>query len=106
MSEIVIVARFKVKEGREADAVAAFERVGGLTHAEDGCERYAWVRDLEDRTSFALIEKWRDSDALTAHREAAHLAEFRASFEDLFAEPPSVRRYEQLGLGTAHQGSV
>jgi quinol monooxygenase YgiN len=106
MSQIVLVVSFKVKEGREAQALPVFQQVGEQTHAEDGCERYAWVRNVADRTEFALIEKWRDEDALASHRDTDHLAEFRARLDDLLTAPPVVSRYEELGFGTPHQGSV
>ena len=59
MDEVVVLASFKVKKGREDEAAAAFERVAAATHQEDGCQKYAWVQALNDLTVCAGVEKWR-----------------------------------------------
>ena len=106
MPEIVTIAKFTVAEGKEEAAVRAFERVAAETHREDGCLKYAWVRGLEAPTQIAVVEKWRDMDAVASHGQSAHLAELRASLGDLLAEPPVVMRYEELGLGDPELGRV
>jgi quinol monooxygenase YgiN len=105
MSEaIVVIARFSAKPGREENALAAFQRVADETHREDGCEKYVWVRALEDPRQFAVVEKWRDRQAIDGHGSSPHLAELRAQLVDLLSEPPSVVRYAELGLGEAGPG--
>lgn len=49
------------------------------TRKEDGCIRYAFAQDLLDPTIMHVSEAWRDLDALRAHGNTPHMAEWRKS---------------------------
>ena len=64
------------------------------SRAEDGCLDYAFAEDLADPDTLILFERWRDRDALAAHGQSAHMAEFRGV---MAANPPvsrEIRVYE------------
>ena len=49
------------------------------TRKEDGCITYAFAQDLLDPGLIHISETWRDSAALKAHGESAHMAAWRAA---------------------------
>ncbi len=51
--------------------------------AEDGCLYYAYALDVFDDGLIWVSEAWRDSEALKAHGESAHMAAWRAVGADL-----------------------
>ena len=106
MAEIITIAKFRVAAGKEQEALLAFERVAVETHQEDGCLRYAWVQGLEDPAEIAVVEKWRDLDAVTSHGGSPHLATLRAGLGELLTEPPVVVRYSELGFGDFQRGVI
>nr|WP_247712107.1 putative quinol monooxygenase [Qipengyuania qiaonensis] len=69
-------------------------RMMQASRAEDGCIDYIFARDLADPNTLVVLERWRDRDALEAHGNSAHMAEFRKL---MAANPPKsseLRIYE------------
>jgi len=56
---------------------------------EDGCIDYTFAQDLNDPAVLVLFERWRDQDALQAHMQSAHMADFQKAME---ANPPAMRQ--------------
>ncbi len=76
------------------DTIAAIVRMMQASRAEDGCIDYTFARDLADPAKLVVYERRRDHAALEAHRNSAHMAEFR---KFLAANPPGtieLRLYE------------
>ena len=85
-----------IKLGKPMDAATrkAMVEMVRASRAEDGCLDYAFAQDLADPDTLILFERWRDRDALTAHGQSAHMAEFRGV---MAANPPvsrEIRVYE------------
>lgn len=97
----------KAKRGTGADAVivfASFRPLGGKadefrrllawmvenTRREPGCERYDLYRRGEPAETFHLFERYRDDDALQAHRASDHYVEYRRQVVDLIEGPVDV----------------
>ena len=53
--------------------------------AEDGCEDYNFAVELADPGAIRLTERWTSKEALAAHFQAPHMAEFQAAMQ---ANPP------------------
>jgi len=64
------------------------------TRAEDGCEHYAFARDVIDPDIVHVSERWRDNAALTAHFASAHMAAFNAVLASAAKLELSVKAYE------------
>jgi quinol monooxygenase YgiN len=64
------------------------------TRAEDGCELYAFARDLLDPQLLHLSEQWRDGTALAAHLATPHVAAFNAILAAAKIEAMNVKAYE------------
>lgn len=85
-----------IKLGKPMDAATrkAMVEMVRASRAEDGCLDYAFAQDLADPDTLILFERWRDRDALAAHGQSAHMAEFRGV---MAANPPvsrEIRVYE------------
>ena len=105
MSEVVVVATFKVKPGKEEEAERMLRAVIAPTHAEEGCLTYAFHRGLDDPTQFAMVERWASREALDAHLQTPHVAQL-SSAVDLLAEPPQIVFAEALPEGDADKGTL
>ena len=57
-------------------AVVALERE---SKAEAGCVHYSAYQSVEQAEVFTVLESWESEEAFAAHREAAHIGEFKAS---------------------------
>ena len=64
------------------------------TRAEDGCLQYAFAEDVLDPGLIHISELWRDAAALEAHRNAPHMAAWRAEGAGLGIHGRDLRFYE------------
>jgi quinol monooxygenase YgiN len=82
---ISVVAVVKAREGQEAQFEAVARRlVAAVRASEPGCLQYTLNRG-EDASTFVFIERYRDEDAVKAHRASDHMD-----------GPPDVRRMTEL----------
>lgn len=66
------------------------------TRNEPGCLRYDLFAAGGDGTGYHLFEIYADSEALEAHRAAAHYKAYRSAVPDLLAEPIGVLVLEPI----------
>lgn len=104
MSEVVVVVLSRAKPGRGDDGLAAYSALAATTHDEDGCLAFALHRDPSDAERIVLIERWASREALDAHLTMPHLAEFRASTGDLWAEPATILVLDAVVSGDPAKG--
>lgn len=98
MSLIVIVGQFDIHP-EDANAAAELMRVMMTeTIKEQGCQHYAYSRDLATPNRFQLSELWESNDALAAHFRAEHMATYRAGMSKLRVERRVVRRYDAANV--------
>ncbi len=70
------------------DTVDAIKTMVAASRAEDGCYDYTFAQDLSDPDTLIIYERWRDQEALAAHGQSAHMAEF----QKVMAENPPAER--------------
>ncbi|MBM3993263.1 MAG: antibiotic biosynthesis monooxygenase [Planctomycetes bacterium] len=89
---IHVIATITVKPGKRDAFLAEFHRIVPMVHAEAGCIEYGPAVDVASglmmqgplRENVAvIIEKWESLDALKAHTQAPHMAEYRVRVKDL-----------------------
>jgi quinol monooxygenase YgiN len=80
---IVVFASFQPLPGKEEDLHALLSWMVEHTRPEPGCDRYDLYRERETGQTFHLIERYRDEDALAAHRGADYFLEYRRRVSDL-----------------------
>jgi quinol monooxygenase YgiN len=84
----------------QADAVEAF-RQATLVNAEQslkepGVARFDVVQQKDDPTRFVLVEAYRTTEAISAHKDTAHYAAWRDAVAPLMAEPRHGTKYVNL----------
>lgn len=106
MSEINVVAVFKVQPQFRERYTAALIEMAEQTHANDeGCLLYSLQQSTTDPNTFVFIEKWTSEAALDAHGAQPHLTQGRAERDAMLAEPGVVIRLRGLGAGDPVLGS-
>ena len=96
---ITVTAEFRINEGKEAEAIAAIEKVvAGGSQNEPGALTYTWHRDLKDAAQILVYEVYADEEATKVHRASEHFAEFQKAFASGLFDPGSVKisRFERI----------
>jgi len=91
---IIIVGEFKVKPEHREEAVQASLRMAQASQAEPGCIAYQFYADLQAPDTLFLFETWETEEALTAHGQTEHMAEFRQHLPKLLADAVTLKRYQ------------
>ena len=106
MSNVVVVATFKIRDGKEDEALAALSSVIEQTHAEAGCLAYALHRDKRDPRTLVLVERWTSQVALDSHFQQPYVAQLGASAAELVSEPPVIVFTEPVPVGDPMKGAL
>ncbi|MEQ8746879.1 putative quinol monooxygenase [Pyruvatibacter sp.] len=73
MAAVGIVATLIIQAGKEAEFEAVFKDLRAQVLAnEKGCEMYDVYRSKADASTYVIMERYQDADALKAHGESAH----------------------------------
>ncbi len=106
MSNVVVVATFKAKEGKVDDVIAALTPVIEQTHDEAGCLSYALHRDVNDADTLVLVERWTSQVALESHFQQPYMASLGEAAAELLAAPPGLFFCSPLPVGDALKGTL
>ena len=88
---IHVIATIEVKPGQRGSLLAEFHRIVPLVRAEAGCIEYGPAIDVASGLTMqgplrenimVALEKWESLDALKAHTQAPHMAEYRVRVKD------------------------
>lgn len=71
--EIVCVAQFIAKEGKEDELLHTLHSLIAPTHEEEGCIRYELNQAIDNPRNFTFIEKFKSQAAFDIHRNAPQL---------------------------------
>ncbi len=83
MSQIVIVAKMKVKAEYLDEVYQELVTLYTATHANDaGCIQYDFHKDLEDNCSFSFVETWESALLLEKHMQKEHFLLFVEKCQD------------------------
>lgn len=89
---IAVTAEFRINEGKDAEAIAAIEKVvAAVAQNEPGTLTYTWHRGLKDPAQVLVYEVYQDEDAMKAHSGMAHLKEFQQAFASGVFDVASVK---------------
>jgi quinol monooxygenase YgiN len=81
---IVMLARFRMKDGRESEALeAAHTMVQSVRDGEPGCLAYVCHRSLAEPSEIVWYEVYDDQAALNAHAGSEHMQAFRQRLPDV-----------------------
>jgi quinol monooxygenase YgiN len=63
---------------------------------EPGIARFDVIQQQDDPTRFVLVEAYRTTEAIGAHKETAHYAAWRDAVAPMMAEPRSSTKYANI----------
>lgn len=86
---VAVIARFAAQPGKRPSLQTLLEGMVTPTRSESGCRSYD-LYEVPDSGDFVLFERYRDQEALLAHRSTDHYVNYRARLDDLLASPISV----------------
>ncbi len=81
------VALFHPREGSEAEVESLLSSLVAPSRAEPGCLDYDLYRERLEGPRFVLVERYRDQDAVEAHRRSSHYLAYRSRIFDLVDQP-------------------
>lgn len=90
MSQLTVIARIPVQEGKRDEVVAAFQEYFPQVESEDGTRVYAISTDTADESSIWVYEMYTDGDALSAHSGSDAFEAFGAQLGGLLAGAPEL----------------
>lgn len=93
--EIVCVAQFLAKEGKEDELKQGFLKLIPLTHSEEGCIRYELNQALDNKRKFTFVEKFANKEAFDLHCDTDYIKDF---FKDinLYVDWQDITIFEEI----------
>jgi len=92
---IKIVARTIVKEGMEEQYMAMAEELVRCSAAEEGNITYTLNQDIRNPRSFAMIEIWKDQEAIDRHNVSKHFTTIVPKLNEI-AEEKAINLYREV----------
>ena len=86
MPKVAMLARFKAKEGKADELVAAFRPLFEQAEKEPGTLLYVLHRSKDDPSLFWVAELYADDDAFAAHSASKVMAAAAPKLGELLAE--------------------
>ncbi len=87
MPKVALLSRFKAKQGKAGELIAAFRPVFEQVEREPGTLLYVLHRSRDDPDLFWVSELYADDDAFAAHRGSDAMAAATPVLGELIAEP-------------------
>lgn len=84
---LVVHIQIHVKSESIAEFIKATVENAGASIQEPGIARFDFVQQQDDPSRFVLVEAYRSTDAVTAHRATPHYAKWRDTVEPMMADP-------------------
>ena len=95
MSEVVVVAVAKCKEGEQERMRSVMADVAAASSEEEGCLSYVIHADKNDGDRLVVVERWASQEALDNHFTLPHTQRVAENI-DALAEPPQIYFCEEL----------
>jgi len=94
--EIVCVAQFKAKEGKEGELLEALHSLIPATRAEEGNIRYELNQAIEDSRTITFIEKFASKEAFDYHCNTPYIKGFFETVPPKLVEAVVVTLYKEV----------
>lgn len=94
---ITFIAHFTVAPENAAAFEKLLDHVVTMSNTEPGVVHYGLSKSVEDANSYAVVEIYRDQDAVAAHGNTAWVAEAVPKFLSLVEGMPQIRQYVSAG---------
>lgn len=91
-----VVAKIKVKDGQQVAFEAVATKLAAAVNAnEPGCLLYTLNRG-DDPVTYVFLERYKDEDAVKAHRASDHFRSLGREMGAFMDGPPDVLRLNEL----------
>jgi quinol monooxygenase YgiN len=94
MTQVQLIARHTIKQGREQEVLGLLGGFIDLARAEPGNLAFDAYRKFDDGRSYVLLERYASRAALAAHRETAHFTQVLLGQIVPLLESRSVEEYD------------
>jgi quinol monooxygenase YgiN len=91
---IVLAGTIRISPGHREKALPHIRTIVAASRAEEGCLAYSFAFDAEDDHLVHIFEAFRDRAAREAHRNAPHMAVWRAAWAEAGIGDRRMREYE------------
>lgn len=86
-----------IKEGSQAEfEQAAAELVAAVNANEPGCDIYRVFRIRDSSTQYAFMERYKNQEAVDAHRATEYFKRLGRVIGPLLESPPVITRMDQI----------
>ena len=93
---LCVVAKIKVKDGQQASFEEVASRLAKAVQAnEPGCLLYTLNRS-DDPLVYVFMERYKDEDAVKAHRASEHFRTIGKEMGSFMDGPPDVQRLTEI----------
>ena len=99
MSEVLVIARFVARKGKEEQLKALLQSMLTPTRAELGCNAYE-LYESNSSERFYLYENWESRSALEQHKATPHFGRLQKAVGELLIEPFEVNVLRAILPGT------
>jgi len=94
---LTIVAKMKIKAGKESEAEAALlDMVAYVRANEPGTTRYALHRAVGDPTTLLMYEQYADQAAVDTHGTSPRIQQLFGTLGPLLDGQPSIEMYREV----------
>jgi quinol monooxygenase YgiN len=90
---IILAGTVRIAAGQRQTAQDMLHYMVEQTRAEPGCVAYSFAFDVMDDHLLRIFEVFQDEAALAAHRASAHMAKWRAAWQDLGISDRNLTQY-------------
>ncbi|MDX2235126.1 MAG: putative quinol monooxygenase [Hyphomonadaceae bacterium] len=90
---IVLAGTIRIAAGRREAALPHLHAIVAASRAEAGCIAYSFAFDVADDHLVHIFEVFEDAAAREAHRQAPHMAAWRAVWEEVGIGDRRMREY-------------
>ena len=76
MAELMVIARYEIAAGNEAQVHALLPPLAEVSRAEPGCLAFDVFVGIDNPRQVALLERYDSRESFAAHRETEHFQRF------------------------------
>ena len=99
-TQFTIIAHLVARPNKIEDTKAFLLGLVAPTRSEIGCVNYDLHQDDENPAEFTFYENWTTRKDWDEHMELPHLKEFARRSDELFVEPPLIRKMTMISERT------
>jgi len=95
-SNVILLARFRAKTGKEEEVRNILVSLVEPTRAEEGCIYYYLHQVKDEKGHFLFYECFRSEEAFNIHVKKPYIKGFLDKTDELLAEPPDLTFLEKI----------